>query len=262
MDLPTSSPSTRAPRSEDPISGRLGPAFRWGLNRTRAVCKLSLPGWGIGQDRFRRLQHCRKNFVPVEPSRRPPLARGNCLGKRTEPGLASSPRSECHHSHEEYPVSFLRRLLRLREGLWFIPLACVLAGVATSLGTIAIDQAYSYKLVPRSISGGPDAAIEVLGTIAASMVSLPALVLTITMVVVQLAMGQFSPRIVQRILQDKPSQVAIGVFVGTFAHAMLTLREVQADGEGRSSFSSIGSKFTDQLSSPATPASGAWCGRP
>ena len=34
------------------------------------------------------------------------------------------------------------------------------------------------------------------------------------MVVVQLAMGQFSPRIVQTILQDKPSQIAIGLFVG------------------------------------------------
>lgn len=129
-------------------------------------------------------------------------------------------------------MSFSGRFLRLRRGLWFIPLTCVLAGVALSFGTIAIDQAYDYKLVPRSISGGPDAAIEVLGTIAASMVSLAALVLTITMVVVQLAMGQFSPRIVQRILQDKPSQLAIGIFVGTFAHAMLTLREVQTDGEG------------------------------
>lgn len=129
-------------------------------------------------------------------------------------------------------MSFFRQVMRLREGLWFIPLTCVLAGVAMSFGTIAIDQAYNHKLVPRSITGGPDAAIEVLATIAASMVSLAALVLTITMVVVQLAMGQFSPRIVQRILQDKPSQLAIGVFVGTFAHAMLTLREVQTDGEG------------------------------
>jgi hypothetical protein len=68
--------------------------------------------------------------------------------------------------------------------------------------------------------------VQILSTIAASMVSLTALVLTITMVVVQLAMGQFSPRIVQRILRDKPSQVAIGVFVATFAHAMLAMREV------------------------------------
>ncbi len=108
---------------------------------------------------------------------------------------------------------------------------CVLAGVGLSFGTIAIDRAYDYELIPQSISGGPDAALEILGTVAASMVSLAALVLTITMVVVQLAMGQFSPRIVQRILQDKPSQLAIGTFVGTFAHAMLTLREVQTGSE-------------------------------
>jgi len=109
---------------------------------------------------------------------------------------------------------------------------CVVAGIGLSFGTIAIDKAYDYELVPQWISGGPDAAMEILGTVAASMVSLAALVLTITMVVVQLAMGQFSPRIVQRILQDKPSQLAIGVFVGTFAHAMLALREVQTEGEG------------------------------
>lgn len=121
---------------------------------------------------------------------------------------------------------------RLSMGLWFVPLMCVIAGVGLSFGTIAIDKAFDYELVPEWISGGPDAALEILGTVAASMVSLAALVLTITMVVVQLAMGQFSPRIVQRILQDKPSQLAIGIFVGTFAHAMLTLREVQTDGGG------------------------------
>jgi hypothetical protein len=59
-----------------------------------------------------------------------------------------------------------------------------------------------------------------------------ALVLTITMVVVQLAMGQFSPRIVQRILEDKPSQLAIGIFVGTFAHSVIALREVQTGDDG------------------------------
>ena len=64
------------------------------------------------------------------------------------------------------------------------------------------------------------------------MVSLTALVLTITMVVVQLAMGQFSPRIVQRILQDKPSQLAIGLFVATFVHSILALREVTNNGDG------------------------------
>src|SRR3954452_20285105 len=122
-----------------------------------------------------------------------------------------------------------RWVRRVRTSLWFVPVVCVLAGVALSFGTIAIDRASDYTLVPQSLTGGPDAAVAILSTIAASMVSLAALVLTITMVVVQLAMGQFSPRIVQTILKDKPSQIAIGLFIATFAHSMLALREVHFD---------------------------------
>ena len=99
------------------------------------------------------------------------------------------------------------------------------SGRSRSIGTSTTRRS-------RRLVGGPDAAIAILTTIAASMVSLAALVLTITMVVVQLAMGQFSPRIVQRILRDKPSQFAIGLFVATFVHAILAVREVTNNGDG------------------------------
>src|SRR6188768_3142126 len=117
----------------------------------------------------------------------------------------------------------------VRSNLWFIPVMCVLAGVALSMGTITIDRLTDFDLIPRWMTGGPDAALGILTTIAVSRVSLATLVLTVTMVVVQLAMGQFSPRIVQTFLQDKPSQIAIGLFVATFAHAMLAMREVNTD---------------------------------
>ncbi len=125
-----------------------------------------------------------------------------------------------------------RILIHLRASLWFVPVLCVLAGIGISIGTIALDRAFDYHAVPRSLVGGPDEATSILSTVAASMVSLTALVLTITMVVVQLAMGQFSPRIVQRILRDKPSQLAIGLFVATFVHAILAVREVTSNGDG------------------------------
>ena len=114
----------------------------------------------------------------------------------------------------------------VRGGLWFVPVICVLVGVVSSYVTLWIDGQFDYALIPRSVTGGPDASLTILGAVATSMVSLAALVLTITMVVVQLAMGQFSPRIVQPILKDKPSQFAIGIFVGTFAFAMLAMRQV------------------------------------
>jgi uncharacterized membrane protein len=122
--------------------------------------------------------------------------------------------------------------IHLKSSLWFVPVLCVLAGVALSFGTIAVDRYFDYEALPTRVVGGPDAAAYILSTVAASMVSLTALVLTITMVVVQLAMGQFSPRIVQRILRDKPSQLAIGLFVATFVHAILALREVTINGDG------------------------------
>jgi uncharacterized membrane protein len=123
-------------------------------------------------------------------------------------------------------------LIYLKSSLWFVPVLCVLAGAMLSFGTIALDRYFDYGALPRSFVGGPDSATAILSTVAIAMVSLTALVLTITMVVVQLAMGQFSPRIVQRILRDKPSQLAIGLFVATFVHSILAIREVTNEGDG------------------------------
>jgi uncharacterized membrane protein len=130
------------------------------------------------------------------------------------------------------PVRLTKLTNSVRQSLWFVPVLCVLLGAVLSFGTISLDRAYDYDLVPESFVGGPEAALQILSTVAISMVSLTALVLTITMVVVQLAMGQFSPRIVQRILRDKPSQIAIGLFVATFVHAILAIREVTVRGGG------------------------------
>lgn len=129
-------------------------------------------------------------------------------------------------------MSLYKLLTNVRSSLWLVPVLCVLLGAAVSFATIALDRANDYELVPRSLVGGPDAVLGILGTVATSMVSLTALVLTIVLVVVQLAMGQFSPRIVQRLLRDRPSQLAIGLFVATFVHTLLTIREVEPGDPG------------------------------
>jgi uncharacterized membrane protein len=117
----------------------------------------------------------------------------------------------------------------LRSSLWFIPVSCVAGGVILSFITIAIDRASNGSLVPQTFTGDAQSALQILSTVAASMVTLTGLVLTVVLVVVQLANGQYGPRVVRTFLQDKPSQFAIGVFVATFAHAMLAMREVHGD---------------------------------
>ena len=81
-------------------------------------------------------------------------------------------------------MSRAKLFIHLKSSLWFVPVLCVLAGAVLSFGTIAIDRYFDYEALPTRFVGGPDAAAYILSTVAASMVSLTALVLTITMVVV------------------------------------------------------------------------------
>jgi len=108
----------------------------------------------------------------------------------------------------------------------------VLAGIVLSLITVAIDRAFGDRFIPTSMTGKPDAVSSILSTIATAMVTLTTPVLTVITVAVQLAMGQFSPRIVQALLQDRASQFAYGLFASTFTFAILALREVDAVGGG------------------------------
>jgi hypothetical protein len=81
----------------------------------------------------------------------------------------------------------------LKTSLWLLPVLFVLAGVALSLITTSIDDG---SLIPQSITGDPTAALQILYLISFSMLTLTGLVLSLVVVVVQFAMGIFSPRIV------------------------------------------------------------------
>jgi uncharacterized membrane protein len=120
----------------------------------------------------------------------------------------------------------------VRTSLWLVPLLCVLAGVLIALGTLWLDRRSGYTLVPQSVTGTPTDAQTTLSVFATATASLTSLVLTVTLVAVQLAMGQFSPRIVAALLSDRFSQLAIGLFGATFVVAVLTLREIRGSDTG------------------------------
>jgi uncharacterized membrane protein len=120
----------------------------------------------------------------------------------------------------------------VRSSLWLLPVACLAAGALLAVGTLAVDRATNYHLVPQSLTGTPSDAQTILSTFAGALVSLTTLVLTVTLVAVQLAMGQFSPRIVGALLTDRWSQLAIGLFGASFLVSVLTLREVRGSDTG------------------------------
>ena len=125
----------------------------------------------------------------------------------------------------------LRRLGHyLGSSFWVVPVLCVLGAIVLALGTTAIDRYFGHGLIPQALTGNPNAAQTILSSVASSTVTLLSLALTLTLVVVQLAMGQFSPRIVRALLSDRRTQLSIGLFAGTFVYSMLVLRRIDPQG--------------------------------
>src|SRR4051794_18443866 len=130
------------------------------------------------------------------------------------------------------------RFYRLRHSIaaaiWLIPLLFLVGGVGLGIATTAIDRASGYTLVSQAVTGTPTDVQQILNTTASALVTMTSLVLSLTLVAVQLAMGQFSPRIVRALLTDRRNQAAIGLFVATFAYTIIVIREIddQASGGG------------------------------
>src|SRR4051812_48038206 len=120
----------------------------------------------------------------------------------------------------------------LAQRLWIIPSLGVVAGILLSLLTVAIDRRNENGLLSQSIVGNGADAQAILTTIATAVVTLTSVVLTVTLVAVQLAMGQFSPRIVRALLDDRGDQFAIAIFGATFTFAIFSLRAIDTGPGG------------------------------
>ncbi len=85
--------------------------------------------------------------------------------------------------------------------------------------------------VPFLFQAGPDGARGMLSTIAGAMISVTGLVFSITIVVLQLASSQFSPRVLRTFLDDRTPQVTLGVFSSTFVYALTVMRKVSGSSD-------------------------------
>jgi uncharacterized membrane protein len=102
----------------------------------------------------------------------------------------------------------------LRGSLWVIPTLSVAAAIA--LGSI-LSQIDVGPDSPLAFQGTPDDARNLLIGITGTMVTVIALLLGLAVVALQLSSTQFSPRLLRNFLRDRPNQIVLGVFVGTFA---------------------------------------------
>jgi uncharacterized membrane protein len=119
-----------------------------------------------------------------------------------------------------------------RDSLWFLPAVLTLGGVALAVLMVGLDQRgiLSDATAPVWLrTGSSDGARGVLSAIASGIITVTGVVFSVTIVALQLASTQYTPRVLRNFTADRASQVVLGVFIGTFTYALLVLRVVRGE---------------------------------
>ena len=121
-------------------------------------------------------------------------------------------------------------LYRFRESLFFLPAIIVLLGAGLAEATATVDDALGAdRPVPLTLDVNSNAATWLLSTVAGATITAAGVVFSLTVVSLQLASGQFSPRVMRSFIRDRLSQVVIGLLIATFVYSVLTLRHVPGE---------------------------------
>ena len=128
---------------------------------------------------------------------------------------------------------------RTRDSLWFLPALITLGATALALAAVAVDRQGWVSHITDAhwvLNSGPEGARVVLSTIASSLITVTGVVFSITIVALQLASTQFSPRVMGDFLADRGIQIVLGIFIATFTYALIVLRAIRAEGSGQEVF--------------------------
>jgi uncharacterized membrane protein len=114
----------------------------------------------------------------------------------------------------------------LRGSLWVLPLLGALLGGILGAGALRIDQRVD---LPGYFAYSPATATSVLAAIVGATAALAGFVITVTVLVVQMATGTFSARYMRLWYRDRMLKATLAVLVGTMTFALWLLRRVESD---------------------------------
>lgn len=129
--------------------------------------------------------------------------------------------------------------VNVRDSLWFLPATFTLAAALLALGLIGLE-AREWEAAQAAgewlWSGGPEGTRGVLSAIASSLITVTGVVFSVTIVALQLASSQFTPRLLRNFTADRSNQTVLAVLIGTFTYALLVLRAVRSEAQGGEEF--------------------------
>lgn len=127
----------------------------------------------------------------------------------------------------------------VRDSLWFVPMLGVLLAVLLAIGLVAWEatSGWAARLAHNPILGmGVEGARGVLGAIAGGLITVTGVIFSLTIVALQLASSQLSPRVMRTFQRDRANQMVLAIFIGTFTYTLLVMRSIRSAEENGASF--------------------------
>lgn len=117
---------------------------------------------------------------------------------------------------------------RFGESLFYVPSLFMIAAVIAAQVLVFIDGTLDTQNWPTFLTTTVDSSRVLLSVVAGGTITAASVVFSLTLVAVQLASTQFSPRTLGTFLGDRVQQIIIGLVLGTFVYCLLVLRVVRA----------------------------------
>ncbi len=119
---------------------------------------------------------------------------------------------------------------RVRGSLFFVPVMGVLVSIVGAAVTIWIDSRLDLRGgdVPLGVTSTVESARAVLTTVAGATISFAAIAFSISLLIIQQASSQFSPRVVHTLFRDPFNKRVMGLVMGTFTYCLVVLRSVRS----------------------------------
>lgn len=131
----------------------------------------------------------------------------------------------------------------LRATLWFVPVLMIALSVLLAAVVALVDGQIPSPDYPSWLNRGTDDDVRtLLSVVATSLISVLALVLSITLVALQLASANLGPSLLRAFVRDPLTQVTVGLFTGTFVFALITMGG--ADGSRLTGVPYLGATLT------------------
>lgn len=124
----------------------------------------------------------------------------------------------------------------LRSALWVMPTVSVVVFLVAGAVLSHVSIGETSPLRWLVFQGTPADARQMLIVVSSTMITVTGLVFALTIIALQIASGQYSPRLLRNFMRDRGTQFVLSVFVGAFAYSTAGLHTVGVQNPDEAAF--------------------------